>query len=99
MPIKGAASGVVNSMATVCGGLTLSRDNSVNVVSECYQLNSVENRWIKTSVMLQSKAYAGFDSGSTWGLVVSGGFTGTVCPIMMRFETHKVVTCLFIGNF
>ena len=57
--MKGAASGVVNSLATVCGGISLGRNSLVGVVSDCYQMDAAATRWTKTSDMTQTKAYTG----------------------------------------
>ena len=59
IPIKGAASGVVNNLATVCGGLSSRGNSPVDVISDCYQMNTESNSWIKTSDMPQTKAYTG----------------------------------------
>ena len=59
MPIKGAASGVVNSLVTVCGGLSSRGNNPIDVISDCYQMNAATNTWSKTSDMPQNKAYTG----------------------------------------
>ena len=57
-----------------CGGRTA----SMNYTDVCYKYVASEDQWIYSGHLFEVRAYSGYVSLESWGLVVAGGYDGGI---------------------